>query len=376
MLTELNLNKRSMLPADSPQALKRHCNGLNEPPNTSSSNRKFAPRRWTPAEDAQLSAAIAKHGARNWKGVAAMVPGRSHAQCLQRWAKVLKPGLRKGQWTNEEDTALLSLVQSGWAGSNWSMIAGEIAGRTSKQCRERWFHHLDPAINRSAYTAEEDALILAEHDRRGGRWAAIARLMQGRTGEAVKIRFKTLDRHRKSGSTARCPQISRCRQFVLCSPDVAAPAASSTISPLGVPASLRSLRQPKPAAAPVEQAKQQPQPPVKVGREQGELDWIAAMLEEVERDASAPLDIDIDIGDIDIAIGNGCGGDGGDDGDDGDDGSGIAFDDLEWGGIAEQITVADLLCVSEDKPRKDEPPASGAVDDLMVSLFDCDGTLC
>lgn len=178
--------------------------------NTSSSVGPACPKKWSIEEDALLASAIDKYGARNWKGVAEMVPGRTHAQCLQRWAKVLKPGLKKGQWTTEEDAYLHSLVARGW--KNWSVIAGEIPGRTSKQCRERWFHHLDPSINRGPYTEEEDALILAQHDQQGGRWAMIARMLEGRTGEAVKIRFKTLDRHRKSGSTARCPQITRRRR--------------------------------------------------------------------------------------------------------------------------------------------------------------------
>lgn len=33
-------------------------------------------------------------------------------------------------------------------------------GRTSKQCRERWCHHLDPAVRKGGYTAEEDDLIV------------------------------------------------------------------------------------------------------------------------------------------------------------------------------------------------------------------------
>ena len=33
-------------------------------------------------------------------------------------------------------------------------------GRTSKQCRERWCHHLDPAVRKGGYTTEEDDLII------------------------------------------------------------------------------------------------------------------------------------------------------------------------------------------------------------------------
>jgi myb proto-oncogene protein len=174
-------------------------------------------KKWSAEEDRTLIAAVDKCGARNWKQIAAIVSGRTHAQCLQRWMKVLKPGLKKGQWTTGEDQQLTKLVESGW--ESWPLISQQIPGRTSKQCRERWFHHLDPTIDRTPYTEEEDEQILATHASRGGKWAHIAKVLtaakgtgQRRTAEAIKIRFKTLDRHRKSGASCACPQVVRHRQ--------------------------------------------------------------------------------------------------------------------------------------------------------------------
>jgi len=175
---------------------------------------RSAPVKWTEQEDEELAAAVTQHGARQWKLVASCVPTRSHAQCLQRWAKVLKPGLKKGQWTIEEDMRLTYLLNSNW--TNWSLISAEISGRTSKQSRERWFHHLDPSINRSPFSAVEDSRIISAQTEIGGRWAKIAKILSTtnsrRTSEAIKIRFKTLDRHGKSGATFPCPQITRRRQ--------------------------------------------------------------------------------------------------------------------------------------------------------------------
>lgn len=158
---------------------------------------KAKPRRWSKEEDSQLLAAVKKQGARNWKGIATQVPGRNHTQCLQRYAKVLKPGLVKGHWGEQEDATLTALVTAGWA--NWGQIADKIPGRTSKQCRERWFHHLDPRIKRGDYSAEEDELILREHDKLGNKWSQIAAQLEGRTEDAVKIRWKTLNRHKRQG---------------------------------------------------------------------------------------------------------------------------------------------------------------------------------
>jgi len=77
-----------------------------------------------------------------------------------------------------------------------------ITGRTSKQCRERWFNHLDPSIKRGNYTAEEDRLILEEQARIGNRWSIISAMLPGRTEDAVKIRWKTLNRMQKNGRKA------------------------------------------------------------------------------------------------------------------------------------------------------------------------------
>jgi len=167
---------------------------------------KAKPRRWSAEEDQLLLNAVAVQGPRNWKGIAKQVPGRNHTQCLQRYAKVLKPGLVKGHWTEDEDSTLTTLVKSGW--NNWGQIAEKIKGRTSKQCRERWFHHLDPSIKRGDYSTEEDRIILESHDALGNKWSQIAAKLEGRTEDAVKIRWKTLHRHRKQGKPLPAPQHS------------------------------------------------------------------------------------------------------------------------------------------------------------------------
>jgi hypothetical protein len=52
----------------------------------------------------------------------------------------------------------------------WSVIAAQLTGRVGKQCRERWFNHLDPAIRKGDWSMEEDRLIWEKQQEIGNKW--------------------------------------------------------------------------------------------------------------------------------------------------------------------------------------------------------------
>ena len=102
---------------------------------------------WTNIEDEILKASVSKYGLNQWARVSSLLARKTPKQCKARWTEWLDPGIRKIEWSREEDEKLLHLAKL--MPTQWRTIA-PIVGRTATQCLERYQKLLDEAEARES----------------------------------------------------------------------------------------------------------------------------------------------------------------------------------------------------------------------------------
>ncbi|CAJ1940397.1 unnamed protein product [Sphenostylis stenocarpa] len=99
--------------------------------------------------------------------------------------------VKKGPWTAEEDEKLTDYISRHGRGTWRTLPKHAGLNRCGKSCRLRWENYLRPDIKRGKFTEEEDQLIINLHSVLGNKWAKIATNLPGRTDNEIKNYWNT-----------------------------------------------------------------------------------------------------------------------------------------------------------------------------------------
>ncbi|XP_009606602.1 transcription factor GAMYB-like [Nicotiana tomentosiformis] len=116
--------------------------------------------------------------------------------------------LKKGPWTSAEDAILMDYVMKHGEG-NWNAVQKQSGlARCGKSCRLRWANHLRPDLKKGAFTPEEERRIVELHAKMGNKWARMAAELPGRTDNEIKNYWNTrIKRHQRAGLPVYPPDI-------------------------------------------------------------------------------------------------------------------------------------------------------------------------
>eukprot|EP00003_Mantamonas_plastica_P026421 TRINITY_DN5401_c0_g1_i5.p1 TRINITY_DN5401_c0_g1~~TRINITY_DN5401_c0_g1_i5.p1 ORF type:complete len:488 (-),score=116.25 TRINITY_DN5401_c0_g1_i5:83-1546(-) len=108
---------------------------------------------WKNTEDEILKAAVMKYGKNQWARISSLLVRKSAKQCKARWYEWLDPSIKKTEWSQEEEEMLLHAAKL--MPTQWRTIAS-IVGRTAADCLSHYEKLLDAAADKGEGSSARD----------------------------------------------------------------------------------------------------------------------------------------------------------------------------------------------------------------------------
>lgn len=157
-------------------------------------------KEWSPEEEDKLLAATQEFREQNWSEIAKRVENRSAYQCFIQYRTAFGDvGLpRHLRWTPEEDQQLMDTIEKYRIGNviPWTKILDKMSGRSKLQLYNRYMFTLNPQLNRSPFTVEEDCVIMAAIKEYGVNFRIFPpNLIPGRNMRQIRSRYNNVLKH-------------------------------------------------------------------------------------------------------------------------------------------------------------------------------------